>query len=86
MSKILSLTVIEERNNKKKVVFRNRLKHFNFENVIGNELDFHRHSTAKIEIQQKPDDINPFTCDLRGISYGIYNKVTHHSTIRIIFV
>ena len=57
MPKILSLTVIEERDNKKKVIFRNRLKkkklNFDktFEEIIENELDFHDYDTAKIEIQ-----------------------------------
>ena len=45
MSKIFSLTVIEKRNNKKELIFRNRLKKLNFdktfEDIIENELDFH---------------------------------------------
>ena len=47
MSKIFPLTVIEERNNKKNVIFQNRLKKLNFknfdktsENIIEKELDF----------------------------------------------
>ena len=62
MSKIFSLMVIEERNDKKIVIFRNRLKKLNFEDIIENELDVHGYDTAKIEIQQQPDDINPVTC------------------------
>ena len=45
MSKIFLSTVIEERNNKKKVIFRNRLKKLNFdktfEDNIESELGFH---------------------------------------------
>ena len=62
MSKIFSLTVIEESNNKKNVIFRNSLKRLNFnktfEDITENELDFHGYGTAKIDIQQQPDDIN----------------------------
>ena len=54
MSKIFSLTVIEERNNKKKVIFRNPLKKLDFdktlEDIKENELDLHGYGTAKIEI------------------------------------
>ena len=46
------------------MIFRNRLKKLNFdktfEDVIESELDFHGYDTAKIKIQQQPDDINPF--------------------------
>ena len=67
--------VIEERNNKKKVIFRNQLKKLNFdktfENIKENELDFHGHGTARIEIQQQPDDINPFTCELQQTLFDI---------------
>ena len=56
MSNLFSLTVIEERDNKKKVIFRNRLKKVNFdksfEDIIENELDFHDYGKAKYEIQQ----------------------------------
>ena len=52
MSKVFSLTVIEERNNKKKVIFWNPLKNLNFdktfEGIIENELDFNAHGSAKI--------------------------------------
>ena len=45
MSKIFLSTVIEERINKKKVIFRNRLKKLNFEKTfednIESELGFH---------------------------------------------
>ena len=62
MSKIFSLTVIEESNNKKNVIFRNSLKRLNFnktfEDITENEPDFHGYGTAKIDIQQQPDDIN----------------------------
>ena len=62
MSKIFSLTVIEESNNKKNVIFRDSLKGLNFnktfEDITENELDFHGYGTAKIDIQQQPDDIN----------------------------
>ena len=51
-----------------KVIFWNRLEKLNFdktfEDLIENELEFHRHGTVKIEIQQQPENINPFTCDL----------------------
>ena len=54
MSNIFSLTVIEERNSKKKVIFRNRLKKLNFhkpfENIIENKIDFGSYGTTKIEI------------------------------------
>ena len=44
----------EERNNKKKNIFWNRLKKLNFdkifEGIIGSELDFHGYGTAKIVI------------------------------------
>ena len=72
------MTVIEERNNKKKVIFRNRLKKLNFEkfdktfeNIIENELDFHGYGTAKTEIQQEPDGINPSTCELHKNLFDI---------------
>ena len=52
MSKIFSLLVIEERNNKSKVIFQNRLKKLNFdktfEEIIKDELYFHGYDTAKI--------------------------------------
>ena len=35
-----------------------------FEDIIENELDFHGYSVAEIEVQQQPDDINPFKCEL----------------------
>ena len=66
--------VIEVRNNKKKVIFWNRLKKLNFEN-IENELDFHGYGTAKIEIQQQPDDITPSMSELHKISYRFYNSL-----------
>ena len=54
MSKKFSLTFIEERNNKNKLIFQNRLKKLNFdrtfEDIIEKELDFHGYGTAKIEI------------------------------------
>ena len=81
MSKIFSLVVIEKANSKKKVIFQNRLKKLNFKDIIENELDFHGYKNAKIEIQQQPDDINSFMCELREISYGFYNKITRHSAI-----
>ena len=34
MSKIFSLKVIDERNNKKKVIFQNRLKKLNFDKIF----------------------------------------------------
>ena len=59
-------------------IYRNRLKKLNFENlgitsqvIIENELDFHGYGTAKIEIQQQPDDINPFTCELHQNLFDI---------------
>ena len=49
-------------------MFRNQLKKLNFdktfEDIKENELDFYDDGTAKIEIQQQPDAINPFTCEL----------------------
>ena len=52
MSKIFSLTVIEERNKKKRYLFRNRLKKLNFDKtfkyIIENELDFHGYDTVEI--------------------------------------
>ena len=75
MSKIFSLTVIEERNNKKKVIFRNRLKKLNFdktsEDIIETELDFHGYGTAKIESQLQLGDINPFMCELHQNLFDI---------------
>ena len=60
---------------KKTVIFRNQLKKLNFdqtfENIKENELDFHGHGTAKIEMQQQPDDINPFTCELQQTLFDI---------------
>ena len=51
------------------MIFRNRLKKLNFdktfEDIIENELDFHGYGAAEIEVQQQPDDINPFKCELR---------------------
>ena len=48
----------------KNVIFRNRLKKLNFDKtfewIIENELDFHDYGTAKIEIQQQPDDMIVF--------------------------
>ena len=75
VSKKFSLMVIEERNNEKKVIFRNQLKKLNFDKTfqdnVANELDFHSYGTAKIEIQQQPDDINPFTYELHQTLYDI---------------
>ena len=42
-----------------------------FEDNIENELNFHSYGTAKIEIHQQPDDINPFTCELHQTSNDI---------------
>ena len=66
------MKVIEQRNNKKKVIFRNQLKNLNFddrtfEDIIENELDFRGYGTAEIEVQQQPDDINPFKCELHQL-------------------
>ena len=48
------MTVIKERNNKKKVIFRNPLEKLNFdktfEDIKENELDLHGYGTTKIEI------------------------------------
>ena len=49
----------------KKVIFWNQLKKLNFDETFEdreNELDFY--GSVNIEIQQQPDDINPFTCEL----------------------
>ena len=75
MLKIFSLAVIEERN-KYFDIDRNRLKKLNFEfdktfEDIENELDFHGYGTAKIEIQQQPDDINPFTYELHQTLFDL---------------
>ena len=69
------------KNKQQKVIFQNRLKKLNFKDIIENELDFHGYMNAKSEIQQQPDDINSFMCELREISYGFYNKITCHSAI-----
>ena len=61
-------------------------KSINFEDIIENELDFHGYGTANIEIQQQLDDVNPFTYELREISYRFYNKITCHSAIPSICV
>ena len=57
------------------MTFRNRLKKSNFnktfEDITKNELDFHGYDTAKIEIQQQPDDMNPFTCELHQVLFDI---------------
>ena len=56
------------------MIFRNRfgkLKFDSFEDIIENELDFHGYGTAKIEIQQQPDDINPFTCELHQTLFDV---------------
>ena len=49
-------------------MFWNQLKKLNFdktfEKLIENELHFYGYGTGKIEIQQLPDDINPFTGEL----------------------
>ena len=49
-------------------IFRNRLKKLNFdktfEDIIKNELGFHDYDCVKSEIQQQPDDVNPFICEL----------------------
>ena len=75
MSKIFSYTVIKESKNKYKVIFRNQLKKLNFvktlKDNIENELHFHGYGTTKIETQQQPDDINPFTCELHQTLYDI---------------
>ena len=42
-----------------------------FEDLIENELEFHGHGTRKIEIQQQPDDINLFKCELHSTLFGI---------------
>ena len=41
------------------------------EDIIENELDFHGYGTAKIEIEQQSDDINPFTCELHQTLFNI---------------
>ena len=41
------------------------------EDITKNELDFHDYGTAKIEIEQQPDDINPFTCELHQTLFDI---------------
>ena len=80
MSKIFSLTVIEERNNKKNLIFQNRLKKLNLKNFDKTsglkKLNFKNFDKTSeniiekeldfwsIEIQSYPDDINPFTCEL----------------------
>ena len=69
------------RKEQQKEIFRNRLKKLNFEDIIENKLDFYGNVTTKIEIQRQSGSINPFTCELREISYGIYNKITLHSSI-----
>ena len=57
------------------MIFRNQLKNLNFDKTskdnIENKLDFHGYGTAKIEIQQQPDDINPFLCELHQTVYDI---------------
>ena len=77
MSKIFSLTVtvIEEKDCKKKIIFQNQLKKLNFdksfEDVIENELDFHHYGTEKIEIQQQLQDISPLMCELHQTMFDV---------------
>ena len=49
---IFIMVVIEERNNKKKVISWNRLKNLT-EDIIENELDFNGYGTAKIDKADK---------------------------------
>ena len=91
MSKVFLLTVIEERKNKKKVIFRNQLKKLNFDETfegnIKNELDFHGYDTVEIEIQQQSDDINRFTCELHQTLYDIleFNPVLKVINITLVY-
>ena len=75
MSKIFSLTVIEERKKKRKLYFEIDWKKLNFDktfdDIIKNELYFHDYGTAKIEIQQQPDYINPFTHELHQTLFDV---------------
>ena len=75
MSKIFSLTVIEERKKKRKLYFEIDWKKLNldktFDDIIKNELYFHGYGTAKIEIQQQPDYINPFTRELHKTLFDV---------------
>ena len=54
MSKIFSLTPIEGRNNKKKVIFRNLLQKLNFdktfEDIIKSDIDCHGYGSAIVGI------------------------------------
>ena len=56
----------------KKVIFWNQLKKLNFDETFEdreNELDFY--GSVNIEIQQQPDDINPFTCELNQTFFNV---------------
>ena len=75
MSKTFSLTIIQDSNNKKKIIFQNRLKKLDFdkafEDTMQNEVDVHDFDTAKIEIQQQSNDINRFTCELHQTLFEV---------------
>ena len=44
-----------------------------FEDIIESDIDCHDYGTVKIEIQQQPDDINPFTCELHQTLFDVLN-------------
>ena len=85
MLKIFLLTVKEEKNDKNKGKFRNQLEKANidktFENIIENELDFNGYGTAQVDIQQQPDDVNPFTSELHQT---LFNTLDLNPTLKMI--
>ena len=68
---------IQDSNNKKKIIFQNRLKKLDFdktfEDIMQNEVDLHDFGTAKIEIQQQSNDINRFASQLHQTLFDVLN-------------
>ena len=52
--------------------------------MIENEVDFHGYGTAEIEVQQQPDDINPFKCTLHQTFLDVLDVLYVNPALKVI--
>ena len=66
ISKIICVSVLEERNSKKTVSFKSNLKKLEYTKAFKDidELSFSSFETAKIEMQENLNGLDSFLCDL----------------------
>ena len=73
ISKIFCVSVLEERNSKKTVLFKNNLKKLEYTKAFKDidELSFSSFETANIEMQENLNGLDSFLCDLDQTLYEV---------------